>query len=427
MLGAVLIRAAAIDDVADVVTPADMYAPKHETILAAVLAMHRAGEAVDAVTVADRLAKTGELAHVGGAPYLGDLVSGVETAANAGYYARIVAEHATLRRLHAACIRGVQLAEAGEGDVDELIEMVRGELDAVAAHRPGGQVSFIGDTIDDTLDSFEHPLTAVATGWPDLDTLIKGWRPGGLYVVAARPGVGKSIIGAQAAVELAKSGVVAFSSLEMPRTELETRIVAHLAHVNLSRIDGRTMTEEDWARIARHRGELADLRLAIDDRSRVSVADVRAHARAASRRGPLAGVVVDYLQLMSSPPGDRRSRQEVVASFSRDLKILAKELQVPVIALSQLNRGPEARQDRRPTLADLRESGAIEQDADVVMLLHETDEGEGVDIDLLLAKNRQGQKDVVRLTREGWYSRMSPRPWRPSPPAPTGERPRYAD
>lgn len=415
MLGACLLRPTGIDDVADVITPDDLYAPKHTIIWAAILQLHRTGDAVDAITVGNHLTRTGELATIGGLPYLHQLINGVVTTTNAQFYARIVHEQAVLRRLAAAGTRITQLAQAGEGDVTALVETCRAEVDAVATGTAAVSTGFIGDTIDTTLEALETEPTGYPTPWPDLNRLIRVWRPGALYVVGARPAVGKSIVGVQAAVHLAQHGAVVIASLEMPRVEVEQRILAHLARVPGNRIDAHDLTDEDWARIARHRAELASLPIAIDDRSSLTPAGIRAFARTVAHRRPLAGIVVDYLQLMTAPRGmEKRNRAEVVGEFSRGLKLLAKELQVPVIALSQLNRGPEQRQDKRPSMADLRESGAVEQDSDVVLLLHEHDDDETA-LDMLVAKNRQGQCGVVELTRGGAFSEMTPRQWRPAP------------
>lgn len=411
VLGAMLGKQAVIDDVMEIIEPADMHAPKHEVIYQAILSLRARGDAVDPLTVGAHLTTVGQLAQAGGAPYLHELYATPPTLSNAPFYARIVYEHAVRRRLYAAGTRIAQLAASGEGDVDELAEMCRGELDV--ARRATATTRYVSDTIDETLDALERPSLATETPWSDLNSILKGWRPGGLYVVGARPGIGKTIVGVQAAIGLAAHGHVAFASLEMPEAELHQRIIAHQASVHIGRMDARTLTEGDWSRIATHRGDLANLPISIDDRGTVTVAEVRSHARTVSRRGPLAGVVVDYLQLMASPRGDRRPRHEIVADYSRQLKLLAKEMSCPVIALSQLNRASEARQDKRPSLADLRESGAVEQDADVVLLLHEHEEDETA-IDVLIAKNRHGARGSVELTRLGWYSRMEPRAWSPS-------------
>ena len=211
---------------------------------------------------------------------------------------------------------------------------------------------------------------------------------------------------------------MAFNTLEMADREVVARTIAQTAEVPLGRLDGRSevsepVTQRDWDKIARVRDRLGTMRLSIDDRSSVTLTDIRSHARSLARKGPLAGIVVDYLQLMDQPRGDRRPRHEAVAEFSRGLKKLAKEMDCPVIALSQLNRASEGRQDKRPILADLRESGAVEQDADVVLLLHVPDET-STDMSMLVAKNRHGVVGAVDVTRRGEFARVETPEWRPS-------------
>lgn len=343
----------------------------------------------------------------------------------AAKYASIVANNAGLRRLREAAQRIDQLIRGG-GDAYEIAEIVRGEVDH--SHRRTARAHFIRDTLDETIDSFEQPTRAIPTPWPDLTRLLHGWRPGALYVVGARPSVGKTLIGLQIAVDLCKHGPVAFSSLEMPRREIETRVIAQLARVPLAKLEGVSegvdkLTDAEWERISRARPAIADLDLSVDDRSAVMPLDVRSHARTLNRHGRLAAIVIDYLQLFGTPRGgERRSRQEVVAEHSAALKAMAKEFDCPVIALSQLNRASEARHDKRPQMSDLRESGAVEQDADVVMLLHAEDKPDNPapDLDLLVAKNRHGLKGLVQLTRNGAFAIAEPRRWTPHQALPGG-------
>lgn len=402
----------ATDEVMEILTGADFASPRHETIFETIARMRRAGEhSNDPVAVAARLSEAGDLQRVGGAPYLHTLMSTPATAANAAFHARIVAKRAVLRRLANAAMRIRQLATT-DGDANEAVEAARAEVDACT--RAVADIALVSDRIDASLDALEQPQTAVPTPWPDLNGLIRGWRPGALYVIGARPGVGKSIAAVQAAIDLVPHGHVAFSSLEMPERELHYRMVAALAEVPLGRLDGHEVTQADWNKIAAARQRMAALRISIDDRSTVTPTDIRSHARSLARKGPLAGVIVDYLQLMSAPAADaRKPRHEVVAGFSRSLKLLAKELDVPVIALSQLNRASMGRDDKRPTLADLRESGSVEQDADVVLLLHEDEKAE-TNVQMLVAKNRHGARGAVELERKGWYSRLDARRWSPS-------------
>ena len=335
----------------------------------------------------------------------------------AAAYADRLTAAADHRRLEAALTRACQLL-AGTPDPVEAETAVRALLDD-AAPRTGQVGHLLADTIADTVAAIDQPSRLSPTPWADLNEILGGWRPGALYVVGARPAAGKSVMGLQAAYALAHHGPVAVSSLEMPVREVNSRLLAHAASVPLGHVNGMgrpTGAERDrLADAARH---LATLPVSVDDRPAVTVHDVAAHARLMARDQPLAGVVVDYMQLMSTPRGDRRPRHEVVAEQSRQLKILAGSLDCPVIALSQLNRASEARGDGRPGLADLRESGAIEQDADVVLLLHVPvvdgvpDQGS---LEVLVAKNRHGRTGGLRLMRDGATATLRDYAWAPYP------------
>lgn len=412
VLGCWLSSTKALDDPDAHLEPSDFHAPRHEVIAATIQTMHGRGLGVDPVTVAAELLRTGAMAQAGGAPYLHELYAVPSTTSNAAHYARIVRGLAVRREGVAACTRGIQMFRSGEGDPADVHEAVRAEIDAIGTSRTTTAVRLVGEEIDayiDALEADEEP--GIPTPWADLNERIGGWKPGRLYVIGARPSVGKSVMGEQAALGMARHGHTGFYSLEMSRDEVITRAVAQIGTVPLDRLEKpKTLTDDDWARISRARAILDALPLAIEDRATVRPVDIRAHARTLSRRGPLAGLVVDYLQLMAAPRGDKRSRQELVAEWSRQFKLLAKELAVPVIVISQLNREIEHRADPRPVLADLRESGAIEQDADVVILLHPIDpDGDGPDAgDLLVGvpKNRQGKPGALRLQLEGQYARL---------------------
>ena len=319
-----------------------------------------------------------------------------------GVLGRLIQERATMRRLEQTGMRLVQLAQAG-GDPQEIQEIARTEVDA--ASRAVASVTLVGEEIDETLESWESAAPpSIPTPWGDLNEFLGGWRPGALYVIGARPAVGKSLMGLQAAVGLADHGLCAFHSLEMPRQEVHTRLVSQISGVPQARIDRRELHDADWQRIVTARARIESMRLAIDDRGSVRLVDIRSHARSLARKGPLSGIVVDYLQLMSPTRGDKRPRHEQVGEWSRGLKLLAKELEVPVIALAQLNRDA-ANPTAVPTMAHLKASGDIEQDADVVMLLHTTDE-HPEDLDVIVDKNRHGQRGKVRLVRRGHISRV---------------------
>lgn len=403
VLGAMLLSRNAIMDVCEVVSGPDFYRPAHETIFRTIIASHTAGKPVDAITISDALTAEGEIERIGGAVYLHQVAQGVPSTSNAGYYADIVARAATRRRLAAAGQKIQTLANAG-GDEAELVEIARREVDQTSKATTTTVQSF-GETIDSMLNQLDEAPNHVPTPWEALNQIIGGLRPGGLYVIGARPAVGKSVIALQMAKALTAQGSVAFASLEMSETDVQIRAVSADLRIDLRRLIERDLTAADWGKIRDRRASWENVPLFVNDRSSSTVTDIKRFARSVHRRQPLAGVVVDYLQLMSPPPGDRRPRQEFVADCSRQLKILAMEMGVPVIALSQLNRSGEGRNEKQPQLTDLRESGAIEQDADVVILLHREIMGERRgDLAMLVAKNRHGSTNVAELDFWGHYS-----------------------
>lgn len=404
------------------VTPTDFSDIRHAALYRLISVRDKRGEAADALTIGATLTQIPAEERVGiDRNYLGDCVGAAPVKSLAERYGRELREQATRRRLAEAFKRGAQLLES-EASAAEVAEIMRGEIDA--AHKDTSQAVPIGHIIDDVIEGFENPAKAHATAWPDLNTKIVGWGAGRLYVVGARPGVGKSILGVQAAIGLSEHGWVALHSLEMSKEEVTTRGIAQLGSVPLGRLMGTSEVSEplsprDWRKISEARGRFNDMPLSIDDRASVTLTDIRSHARALARKPEgLSAVIVDYLQLMSAPRGERKQRHEIVGEFSRGLKLLAKEMQVPVIALTQLNRA-STQENRRPTMADIRESGSIEQDSDVILLLHTEDEVT-TDLDLLVAKNRHGTLGPVQLTKVGEFARLEPRTWTPrfAPPPP---------
>lgn len=344
------------------------------------------------------------------ADYLTGCVTRAPSRASAAGYAKELMNAAGLSALQDTLTRCQQLALAST-DAAEITELVRAELDAVVPDWQQGRM--LGDGLADTLASYREESRITPTPWSNLNHWIGGWRPGALYVIAARPGVGKTLMGVQAALALAKEGPVALHTLEMPEREVHNRIIAHAAQVNVGHLKGRengrdSVTASDWDAINDVLDTLDGLPVSIDARPNVLPSDIRAHARALSRQGELAGIVVDYLQLMDPPRAKNVARHEMVAKISRSLKEMAKEFDCPVIALSQLNRASEARGSTGPSLGDIRESGAIEQDADVVILLNYPKiEGKPDRSRLLaqVAKNRHGKAgDIAHLIPQGWYS-----------------------
>lgn len=391
LLGAVLLDYKILEDIT--LTPDDFYDNKYARLFRVMRHKFVNGEAVDVLTVAADVGfqeiKTLDLTH------LHELMTMTPTAANATFYAGIIYESAVRRRVHDAAL--TIMDDTKKVEFSFLTETARGKIDSALGIR-ANSVSFIGDEIGDTIDSMSLPSKAFPTPWAVLTKAIGGFRSGSLYTIGARPGKGKTSIGLQCAMVLSREGAVAFSSLEMRRQELHKRIISIGASIPMDSTMNNRLSEVEWDRVSRLNAEIKP-NIAIDDRAEVSVHDIRAFARSVHRVMPLSGVVVDYLQLMSSR--DNRPRHEIVAEMSRQLKILARDLDVPVIALSQLNRNSEARGDKRPSLSDLRESGAIEQDSDVVILLHQEDDTLILDV----AKNRQGPPSLVRLKWQGEFAR----------------------
>jgi len=369
VLGGMLLSKDAISDVIEVIRPTDHYRPAHQLIHEAILDLYGRGEPADAITVANELTRRGEIARVGGGPYLHTLIASVPTAANAGYYARIVRERAILRRLVEAGTRIVQFGYAGEADADDLVDRAQAEVFAVTESRASEDYHSLSEIMPGALDEIEAigsrggVLTGVPTGFSDLDALTNGLHPGQMVVIAARPAIGKSTL----ALDFARAAAIRHGiatvlfSLEMGRNEITMRLLSAEARVPLSTMRTGQMNDDDWARLARRMSEVADAPLFIDDSPNMSMMEIRAKCRRLKQRNDLKFVIIDYLQLMSSP---RRveNRQQEVSEMSRSLKLLAKELDVPVIALSQLNRGPEQRTDKKPLLSDLRESGCMTAD-----------------------------------------------------------------
>lgn len=422
VLGGMLLSKDAIADVIEILRSSDFYRPAHATIFDAILDLYGRGEPADPITVAAALADSGDLARVGGAPYLHTLIAAVPTAANAAYYARIVSERAVLRRLVEAGTRIVQLgygAAAGAGrDVDDVVDLAQQAVYEVTERRVSEDFSVLADLLQPTLDEIEAVgsqsgvMTGVPTGFTDLDRLLNGLHPGQLIVVAGRPGLGKSTV----SMDFARNAAIRHNlasvifSLEMSKVEIVMRLLSAEARVPLHVLRSGQLSDDDWTKLARRMGEISEAPLFVDDTPNMNLMEIRAKARRLRQRHDLRLVVVDYLQLMTTPKRVE-SRQQEVAELSRGLKLLAKEIECPVVAVSQLNRGPEQRTDKRPQLSDLRESGSIEQDADVVILLHREDyydkeSPRAGEADFIVAKHRNGPTDTITVAAQLHMSRF---------------------
>ena len=366
VLGAMLLSKDAIADVVETLREGDFYRPAHQLVYASILDLYGRGEPADAVTVSGELTRIGELGRVGGAPYLHTLVASVPTAANAGYYARIVRERAILRRLVEAGTRIVQMGYAGDGEIDMIVDRAQAEVYEVTDRRTSEDYLPLAEIMPGTLEEIDAifsrggVLAGVPTGFAELDRVTNGLHAGQMVVIAARPAIGKSTVG----LDLARSASIkhgltsAIFSLEMSRNEIAMRLLSAEASIALNHLRSGTMSDADWQKLARKMSAVSEAPLFIDDSPNMTMMEIRAKCRRLKQRHDLRLVIIDYLQLMSS--GKKvESRQQEVSEFSRSLKLLAKELEVPVVAISQLNRGPEQRTDKRPMMSDLRESGCL--------------------------------------------------------------------
>ena len=412
LLGAMMLSTDAISNALEIVHIEDFYKPAHQHVFDAITTLYSQSEAVDAVTVCDELQRAGLLEGIGGRPAVLSIMSATPAASNAAHYARIVEELALLRRLIAAAGEIAEIGYEIPDDITSALDVAEQKVFEVADRRLTSSTVDIAHALRESLDHIEAlygrdvGITGAPTGYLDLDTLLLGLQPSTLVVVAARPGQGKTsfALGAATNVALAAHRPVVFFSMEMGYLELTQRILASEARIDARKLRTGRLEEPDWERVSAAVGRLADAPFFIDDNPHCTVMDMRAKCRRIrAQKGDLGLVVVDYLQLMTSPIRRNENRQVEVAELSRGLKILARELQCPVVACSQLNRSLEYRQDKRPMLADLRESGAIEQDADVVMFIYRDDQynpesdQKGV-AEIIVAKHRNGPTANVKLS-----------------------------
>ncbi len=418
VLGGMLLSQDAVADVFEYIGAHDFYAPKHELIFSAIYSLYGRGEPTDVITVTAELTRTGNLVRAGGADYLHSLTSVVPTAANAGFYAKIVQEKAVLRRLVEAGTSIAAMGYTNEGEVEDLVNQAQAEIYAVGSSAFSEDYVPLNVSLEAAVEEIElaqkrgGEMAGIATGFHDLDRLTHGLHGGQLIILAARPGVGKSTLALDFARHAAikQKAPVLFFSLEMSRAEIALRLLSAEADVRLQNMRGGTVGQDEWKKLAHARGGLNDSPLFIDDSANLTLVEIRAKCRRLASSLGLKLIVIDYIQLLTS--GKKvESRQQEVSEFSRSLKLLAKELNVPVIAISQLNRNSEQKTDKKPEISHLRESGSLEQDADVVILLHREDMGvkdspRAGEADIILAKQRSGPTDTVAVLFQGAYSRF---------------------
>jgi replicative DNA helicase len=411
VLGAMMLSAEAIADVVEILQPEDFYRGANGRIYQALRGLYAKGEPIDIGTGVEVLKRLGILDEIGGPLYLRDLVEQVPTPASAGHYARIVSQTALLRRLISASADIMEMAYAAPDDPEGVADDAEQRIYDVARREDKDEVAVLRDLVDqamidlESIQNRDSAYTGLPSGFRDLDDLMSGLQPGNLVIIAARPGIGKSSLATNIARNVAVDGhPVALFSLEMSRFEIGMRLLCAEAHVPWDRIRNKRVGPSDWTNVVHAAEILHDAPLHIVDSGNVNIVDIRAKARRMrTGRTGLDLIIVDYMQLMTSPNARRPdNRQQEVAEISRSLKLLAKELSIPVVALSQLNRNPESRADKRPQLSDLRESGSIEQDSDVVMFIHR-DDGDPEkkrEAELIIAKHRNGPTGSVKLNFE---------------------------
>lgn len=421
VLGAILIDPAALPRVMQFLKPEHFYLPAHQRVYEAMLNLFSAKKPYDTITVADELNRMGELERIGGKPFISALSDTVLTSANCEEHARLVLEKALQRQLIQTATEIVQDAYNDELSAEELLEMAESKIFQLrqAGERRGftlvrERLLQEMDRIEDARNKKQH-ITGVETGFVELDNLTSGFQPGDFIIIAGRPGMGKTAFALNIAVNTStrvkKPVPVAIFSLEMSAESLIQRLICSEARVTLNQLRRGDLNNLEYARIASAVGRLSEAKLYIDDTAALNALDIRARARRLKGDHPDLGlVIIDYLQLMEPHTGRHReySRQQEITEISRALKAMAKELNVPVIALSQLSRAPDRREDKKPLLSDLRESGALEQDADVVLFLYRVaeykkkewdnlPEEEKRDTDLIVAKHRNGPTGNIKL------------------------------
>lgn len=410
VLGGILIENEALFRVVELLARDDFYRESHRKIFTTMLELSEKNEAVDLLTLTDRLKAKGELEDVGGSSYLSNLVDGVSTAANITYHAKIVREKAVLRNLIASATQIVSQGYQAAGNVDQFLDEAEKIIFEIAQKKVQKSFYAFKDIVKDSFKEIEklyerkELVTGVDTGFSDFNKLTSGFQRGDLVIIAGRPSMGKTAFALNILMHAAMQAKIpcAIFSLEMSKEQLVQRMLCTEARVDSSKLRGGFLSESDWPNLTRAAGALSEAAIFIDDTPALNVLEVRAKARRLQKEVGLGMIVVDYLQLMRGIQY-MDSREREISEISRSLKALAKELNVPVVALSQLNRGVEMRQNKRPQLADLRESGAIEQDADVIVFLYRESAYDRETIhkneaELIIGKQRNGPVGLVKLT-----------------------------
>lgn len=442
VLGAIFLNTDALADAMEYVEADDFYRRAHQILFQAMVDLNNDGEAIDVLTVQNYLTTNNQLDDVGGVAYIAELATSVPTAANAGYYAKIVEEKSMLRRLISTATNIITQANNGDDDVPSLLDSAERQIMDVSERRNRSGFREIKDVLNETLSDIDRlsqqseDITGLPTGYREFDKMTAGLQPDNLIILAARPAVGKTAFALNIAQNVATSTdtSVAIFSLEMSAESLVNRMLCAEGSINANHLRTGQLDEGEWQNLIVAMGALSNTSIFIDDTPGIKMAEIRAKCRRlAKEKGNLGLVVIDYLQLIEG--NNKESRQQEVSEISRQLKKLAKELSVPILALSQLSRGVEQRQDKRPVLSDIRESGSIEQDADIVAFLYRDDyyergesksEEDGDDqdslnqdvgeVELIIEKNRAGARGTVKLLFIKSYNKFSNISYAQEPP-----------
>ena len=430
VLGAVFLDPEAIIDASDVLQPDDFYEHANRIVFQAMLNISDREEVIDPVTLQDELKKNNQVDDIGGIAYVTELSMATPTAAHVTYYAKIVKRKAILRNLISTSQRIIQNAIEGSDDVTDILDDAESQIMGVSQDNASGGFKSIHDVLNTAMEEINsipddgNMVTGLPSGFSELDKMTTGFHDDELIIVAARPGVGKTAFALNVAqfVGLKTDKTVAMFSLEMGAEQLVQRMLASEGLIDSQHLRTGQLTDEEWRKLVVAAGSIDNTSIYIDDTPGIKMSEIRAKARRlAKEKGNLGLIVIDYLQLIEGPRSE--SRQQEVSAISRQLKKLAKELHIPVIALSQLSRSVEQRQDKRPVLSDIRESGSIEQDADIVAFLYrddyyrderdEDDEGEveaeedNGEVEVIIEKNRSGTRGTVKLMFSKPYNRFS--------------------
>lgn len=409
VLGAIFLEPEAFSTAAERIGPSDFFRAGHQVIFEAMLELFEKGEPIDLVTVTTLLSDSNKLEIAGGVPYLTDLASSVPTAANIDYYSKIVEEKALLRRLIQTATEIVTESYNREDEVEELLDQAERNILAVSSRKNATSFKPIKDVLIEVYDNIEKlhhakdDVTGIPTGFRDLDRITSGFQKSDLIIIAARPSMGKTAFALNIAQNVAinTDENVAIFSLEMGAEQLVQRMLCAEGNIDSQRLRTGKLEQEDWGKLTMAMGSLSHAGIFIDDSPGIRVSDIRSKCRRLKQEHGLGMIIIDYLQLIQGSERLRENRQQEVSEISRSLKSLARELEVPVIALSQLSRSVEQRQDKRPMMSDLRESGSIEQDADIVGFLYREDyydkDSDNQNIEIIISKQRNGPTGTVEL------------------------------